>query len=96
MRTFDRIMKGEPFCLYILELQENKYYVGLSSRVGWRIIEHQRGNSSSPFVKQYSPIIDWKIINLNLYNMHAVLYLETAMTIQLIKKHGVEMFMAVG
>lgn len=90
MKTFERIFKGEPFHLYVLTLQNGKYYVGISSKVNWRIIEHQRKTNSSKFVKENLPIIDWQIFKIALYNKHAAEYLETAKTIELIRKYGVE------
>lgn len=89
MTIYDRIMKGDPYCLYVLELQNGKYYVGMSSNVNWRIIEHQRGKTTK-FVKQHLPVKDWRVFNIGLFNERAVMYLETALTIKLIWKHGIE------
>jgi predicted GIY-YIG superfamily endonuclease len=84
------VFNPKEYAIYVLTLQNGKYYVGMSEQVGWRFIQHERGKSSSRFVQENKPIIKEEIVNSSHSNKEIVLYLETMKTMQLIKKYGIE------
>jgi predicted GIY-YIG superfamily endonuclease len=68
--------------VYILELKDDKYYVGLTSDMSHRYKSHCRGRGSS-WTKEHSPI---KIISIE----EGDKYLERKITLEMMKKYGWE------
>ncbi len=74
--------------LYVLELQNGKYYVGITSKPEERFQNHRIGKSQS-FVKKNLPIINIQITKLETTDRNEALILETNRTIELINKYGI-------
>ena len=74
---------------YVLELQEGKYYVGISQNPEYRIYQHEYGHSTE-FVRQYLPIIDYEVEVLETTDRDEALFEETNKAIELITIYGIE------
>lgn len=74
--------------LYVLELQNGKYYIGITSNPNKRFNAHKNGRSSI-FIRENLPII--KIHKTKLYaaNRRNALKEETKKTIELINQYGI-------
>ncbi len=83
--------KGKTFFIYVLELKENKYYVGVTTDIERRYTEHLRGNyRASQWTKKFKPIKILQLYKLeNSKEKEAILY-EDYMTELMIKKYGFE------
>lgn len=75
--------------LYILELQNGKYYVGITTTFKHRLMEHKRG-SSTAFVRENLPVKSYKVGLLKSRNWYKCLDDETKVTMRLIRKKGFE------
>lgn len=73
------------FLIYTLELENNKYYVGLSSNLNQRLIAHI-GKQGAAWTKLHhiKQLIDVKIS----YSLEEALNSENEITLDLMKKHG--------
>ncbi|HEX5456459.1 MAG TPA: GIY-YIG nuclease family protein [Candidatus Saccharimonadales bacterium] len=78
------------FWLYVLRLEQGKYYIGITSRKNpeQRIEEHMRGFYSAQWVKRYKPIEPLEIISLGLLTTSEAEQLELKRTLQYMKKYG--------
>ena len=54
------VQKVEPLTIYVLQLENNKYYVGKTTQLDFRIQNHDNGIGSA-WTKKYKPI---KILKL--------------------------------
>lgn len=81
-------MKKIPYMnLYVLKLQEGKYYVGTTHNVEKRYQMHKTGKGAE-WTKIYPPV---KILSIKQYNFcdpKKALLEEDGMTIQMMKKYG--------
>ena len=75
--------------LYVLELQNGKYYVGISRNPEYRFYEHKIGKTSK-FVRQNLPIKNIRLKLLDSTDWSDGLSEETRITVKLIEKFGVE------
>jgi len=75
--------------LYILELQNGKYYVGITNNPNVRFNNHRNGETTY-FVKQNLPIITIQKTLLKTTNRKEAEKIETKKALQLMKKHGIE------
>ncbi len=75
--------------LYILELQNGKYYVGITNNPEQRFGSHKMGQSVH-FVKKNLPIIKTEKTLLRTRDRKRALKLESEKTIELIQKFGIE------
>ncbi len=73
---------------YVLELQEGKYYVGISGNPEYRINRHECGYTTE-FVRQYLPLIDYEIEVLETSDRDEALFEETNKAIELIAIYGI-------
>jgi predicted GIY-YIG superfamily endonuclease len=82
--------KDEQFgiYLYILELQNGKYYVGITNNPENRFRKHRSGKSLS-FINKNLPIINIQKTLLKTTDRDRALTLETEKTIELIHKYGI-------
>lgn len=77
------------FYLYVLKLQNGKFYVGVSRYPKLRIMQHQVGYTSL-FVTQNLPIKKYKVKPLDTCDYHQAILAETKLTIRLIERYGIE------
>jgi len=75
--------------LYVLTLQNGKYYVGITSNPKQRFEDHRNGKTT-PFVKNNLPIIHIEQKLLRTTDRKQAEWIETKKTLQLMKKHGIE------
>ena len=75
--------------LYVLELSNGKYYIGITRNPMRRFKEHKNGKSNS-FVKNNLPILGIKYKKLVLMDWYDALDQESLKTIELIEKYGIE------
>ncbi len=61
--------KIKHYWLYVLRLEQNKYYVGITSRLDpqTRINEHMGGFYSAQWVKKYKPIEAAEVIAMVIF-----------------------------
>lgn len=78
------------YWLYTLRLQDNKYYVGKTSRKDPqdRIQEHMNGFYSAQWVKKYKLIEPVEIIDIGNLSKNGADRLELQRTLQYMKKYG--------
>jgi len=74
--------------LYVLELQNGKYYVGITNNPNSRFRTHRSGKSSY-FITKNLPIIKIHKIRLKTKDRYKALRIETGKTIELIQEYGV-------
>ena len=74
--------------LYVLELQNEKYYVGITHNPERRFKHHKSGKSFS-FINKNLPIINIQKTLLKTTDRDRALKLETEKTIELIQKYGI-------
>lgn len=75
--------------LYVLELQNGKYYVGISRNPEYRFYEHKTGQTSK-FVRQNLPVKNFRLKLLESTDWSDGLREETRITVKLIGKFGIE------
>ncbi|OFX87158.1 MAG: hypothetical protein A2W99_07425 [Bacteroidetes bacterium GWF2_33_16] len=75
--------------LYVLTLQNGKYYVGITSNTKQRFDDHRNGKTT-PFVKNNLPIIHIEQKLLRTTDRKQAERIETKKARQLMKKHGIE------
>jgi len=75
--------------LYVLELQNGKYYVGISRNPEYRFYEHKTGKTSK-FVRQNLPVKNIRLKLLESTDWSDGLREETRTTVKLIGKFGIE------
>lgn len=81
--------KLDNYLLYILELQNFRYYVGITKNPAARFNDHRNGKSTY-FVKQNLPIINIQKTLLKTTNKKEAEKIETKKALQLMKKHGID------
>ena len=74
--------------LYVLTLQNGKYYVGITSNPIERFKEHRNGKSTY-FVKNNLPIIHIDQKLLRTIDRKQAEWIETKKALQLMKKYGI-------
>ena len=83
--------KNKHYHLYILKLEKDKYYVGVTSKTPeQRFKEHKNGFLAAKWVKKYKPIeiIQTKDLGLTTYKEAALF--ESRVTRKYIEKYGKE------
>ncbi|MDX9695245.1 MAG: GIY-YIG nuclease family protein [Bacteroidales bacterium] len=75
--------------LYVLELQNDKYYVGITSNPKKRFYLHSKGKTSC-FVRKNLPIKSIQKTLLKTSSKKQAEHLETMKTIELMQKYGVD------
>ena len=88
-KTKKRIDEKPKIYLYILELQYDKYYIGITSNLKKRMYDHGKGVASS-FSRRYLPIKSQVIALLDTTNRGKALKLETNKTLEFIDLYGIE------
>lgn len=75
--------------LYVLELTDNKYYVGMTRNVEKRYRRHISGKGAQ-WTKLHKPIRIVKTIDTNLSNELEVAILENRLTFDMATQHGLD------
>ncbi|MGE4289416.1 MAG: GIY-YIG nuclease family protein [Salinivirgaceae bacterium] len=75
--------------LYVLALQNGKYYVGITKNLRERFKKHSTGITCD-FVKVNLPVEWYKVKLLKTSERSKALAIETKKTLKLIRKHGFE------
>lgn len=89
MNTTQRLDQENGIYLYVLELQNEKYYVGITHNPNDRFHNHKVGKSQK-FVKENLPIKTIEIELLDTIDRQIALELETKKALELIEKYGFE------
>lgn len=76
------------YWLYILKLEQNKYYVGLSTNPSRRIQEHKNGFYSAQFVKKFNYVDNLPFIDLGNVTFDEAKHLENLKTLEFMKLYG--------
>ncbi|MDB5182668.1 MAG: hypothetical protein JWO47_452 [Candidatus Saccharibacteria bacterium] len=81
---------NKHYWLYVLLLEQNKYYIGITSKKDPqdRIKEHMNGFYSSQWAKKYKPIKAVEIIDIGTITKDDADRLELQRTLQYMKKYG--------
>lgn len=74
--------------IYILKLENNKYYIGQTINVEKRFKNHLEGKLSSEWTKLNKPIEIIEIIETRFKNISDAMFLENSITIDCMKKFG--------
>lgn len=75
--------------IYVLVLQNGKYYVGISRNPEYRFYEHKTGKTSK-FVRQNLPVKEIRLKLLDSTDWSDGLREETRLTAKLVEKFGLE------
>ena len=75
--------------MYILELKNRKYYVGITHNLMDRIDEHRNGETTN-FVSKNLPFRSFYTELLKTSDRKEAIIIETNKTIELIKQYGIE------
>jgi predicted GIY-YIG superfamily endonuclease len=76
--------------LYVLQLEDGKYYVGVTSRTALqRMREHQQGIKSAYWTEAYKPIRILRDEPLGLIAYKEAIVAEQKKVLQIMKEHGV-------
>ncbi len=81
--------KYRGYYLYVLQLEEGKYYVGLSHNVNKRFEKHKNGQGAK-WTKKYAPIRIVSSEKTDFYSYLEAGILENKKTIELMNKYGKE------
>jgi predicted GIY-YIG superfamily endonuclease len=84
------MLMEKKYWLYVLKLEQGKYYVGVTARnVSKRVEEHKHGFMGAKWTKKYKPvkILDKK--DLGLMTFEKAEKYETRVTIKYMDKYGV-------
>lgn len=73
--------------LYILALEQNKWFVGVSTNPKKRYHQHEIGKGSA-WTRKYKPLQMDKVIDLKTHSPYAAQYYEEILTMKLQAKHG--------
>lgn len=74
--------------IYILKLENDKFYVGQSKDTEHRLKLHVKGKLSSEWTKLHRPIEFIKIIETDFTETSSAMHLENSITIEYMKKYG--------
>ncbi|CAA0175477.1 GIY-YIG nuclease family protein [Tenacibaculum maritimum] len=74
--------------IYVLRLEDDKYYVGQTKDVEDRFGKHKKGKSSSDWTKLNKPIEIIEIIETRFTELSEAMFLENSITIEFMKKYG--------
>ena len=74
--------------IYVLKLEDNKYYVGQSTDTENRLKYHLKGKLGSEWTKKYKPLEEIEKIETNFTEVTEAMFLENSITIHYMKKFG--------
>ncbi len=81
------IIRDSEIYIYILELDQNKYYVGQTHKIEQRKLEHFNGDGSN-FTKMYKPKKIIKTFRTRTRNNKKALLFETFITLLMMRHYG--------
>jgi predicted GIY-YIG superfamily endonuclease len=76
--------------IYILKLEDNKFYVGQAKNIENRFKQHLKGRQSSEWTKLYKPLEIIKVYETKFNNISEAMPFENRITINCMKKYGWE------
>jgi len=76
--------------IYVLRLENNKYYVGQTINIEERFKYHLKGKLSSEWTKLNKPIEIIEVIETRFKEISEAMFLENSITIESMKKYGWE------
>lgn len=74
--------------IYVLLLEDDKYYIGQTKDTDQRLKQHFKGKLSSDWTKKHKPIMIIEKIETNSDKVEVALKLENSITIEYMKKFG--------
>jgi len=74
--------------IYVLKLENDKYYVGQSIDIENRLIFHIKGKLGSEWTKKHKPIEEIELIETDFTQVNEAMFLENSITIHYMKKYG--------
>ncbi|WP_405351582.1 GIY-YIG nuclease family protein [Nonlabens sp. Asnod3-H03] len=74
--------------IYVLRLENEKYYVGQTTNVEERFKSHKKGKLSSDWTKLNNPIDVIDVIETRFTEVSEAMFLENSITIEFMKKYG--------
>ncbi|MBO3097847.1 GIY-YIG nuclease family protein [Gelidibacter pelagius] len=74
--------------IYVLKLEDNKYYVGQSTDTENRLKYHLKGKLGSEWTKKHKPLEEVEKIETNFTEVNEAMFLENSITIHYMKKYG--------
>lgn len=87
-KIHDRISDSDWY-VYVLELEDSKYYIGIAEDVEKRFRQHQsQGKNCSGWCKKFKPIRIKEMINSNTKRMKEATLLEDIISLNYIGKYG--------
>lgn len=78
----NELFEGKEY-IYVLRLEDNKFYVGWSEHLMERLKDHFFNNNGSQWTKKYKPLEVMKVYRGNKHN-------ENLETLEMMLKHGIE------
>lgn len=84
--------KQKHYWIYVLELNDNKYYVGMTTQrnADGRIGQHKNGFYSAQWVKRYGYKSTMQVHDLGLTTYTEAEEVETRLTFDMMKQYGIE------
>lgn len=73
--------------LYVLELENGKYYVGQTRNVQQRYLRHSRGKGAN-WTKLHKPVGIIKVVNTKITDEHEAAILENQLTFEMAVQYG--------
>jgi predicted GIY-YIG superfamily endonuclease len=85
-------VKIKHFWLYILKLEEDKYYIGITSlsNPNKRIDQHRVGYFSAQWTKKYKPVKTIDIRDLGYVSLTEAKLVEDKLTMEYMKNYGLQ------
>jgi len=74
--------------IYVLKLENDKYYVGQSIDIENRLIFHIKGKLGSEWTKKHKPIKEIDLIETDFTEVNEAMFLENSITIHYMKIYG--------
>lgn len=90
-RTEARVTSTRRFTLYVLALEGDNYYVGITGLEPWtkRIEQHSQGKGAH-WTRLHKPVRVIESVDLGSVSRHDALAEENAVTLRFIQKYGVD------
>lgn len=74
--------------IYVLKLEEDKFYVGQAKNIKSRFVQHLKGKLSSNWTRKYKPIEIIDIIETEFTEISQAISKENEVTVEYMKKYG--------
>lgn len=81
-------LKAVPYKLYILQLEQGKYYVGITKNVDKRFKRHEIGKGAN-WTRLYKPVAVIQTIETTVFTESEAAKLEDELTFDIAKQYGI-------